>query len=80
MNGDSANRRPAGKSGSHPTEVCIPLVRTRMEESNQLARLRICSSDVRTLMPIAVEAGESEVFKYSQPPVLACNDVINVKG
>jgi hypothetical protein len=80
MNRSSANSRSAGKSGSCPFEVCIPPVRTRMEESNQLARIRICSGDVRTLVAIAVQAGEGEVFKIRQPSVLACNDVVDVKG
>src|ERR1039457_4235755 len=60
--------------------MSLPLVRPWMEESNQLAGLRICSGDVRTLVPIAVKAGESEGFKNSQPSVLACDDVIDVKG
>ena len=80
MNRGSTDSRAAGKSSSHPLEVSIPLVRPRMEESNQLARVRICSGDVRTLMRIAVKAGEGEVFQDSQPSVLACNDVIGGKG
>src|SRR5712692_6666480 len=72
--------RSAGKYPSRPREVSIPLVCPRMEEANKLARIRICSGDVRTLVAIAMQAGEGEVFKNSQPSMLTCNDVIDVKG
>ena len=34
---------------------------------------------VRTFMPIAVQTGKCEVPKYSEPTMLTCNDVIDVK-
>jgi hypothetical protein len=80
MNRSSANSRSPGKCNSGPLEVPIPLVRPRMEESNKLARIRICSSYVRTFVAIAVQAGEGEILKDSEPSMLACNDVIDVKG
>jgi len=61
MNGSSANSRSAGKCSSFPLEVCIPRVRPRMEESNEFAGVRICTSYVRTLVTIVVQAGDGEV-------------------
>jgi hypothetical protein len=49
-----------------------------MEESNKLARIWICS--IRTFVAIAVQAGEGEILKNSEPTMLARNDVIDVKG
>ncbi len=80
VNRNPANSRLAGQSSSCPLEVFIPLVRPRMEESNQLARIRICSSDVRALVAIAMQTGKGEVFQNGLPPVLPCNDVIDWKG
>jgi hypothetical protein len=51
-----------------------------MEEPSKLARIRICSGYVRTFVTIAVQAGEGEVLKNSEPSMLPCNDVIDVKG
>ena len=80
MNRSSANCRSACKHGPYPLEVSIPLVRSRMEEPNKLARTRINSGYVRTFVAIAVQAGEGEILKDSEPSMLACNDVIDVKG
>ena len=63
MNRGSTNSRSALKCGSYPFEVSISLVRSRMEESNNLARIRISSGYIRTFVPIAVQAGEGEILK-----------------
>ena len=67
MNRGSADGRFAGKCRSCPLEVSIPLVRARVEESNKLVRVWICSGYVRTFVSVAVEAGESEVLKNRKP-------------
>jgi hypothetical protein len=51
-----------------------------MEGSNNLARIGICSSYVRTFVAIAVQAGEGEILKNSEPSMLARNDMVDVKG
>jgi hypothetical protein len=55
--------RSALKCGSYPFEMSIPLVRSRMEESNNFARIRISSGYIRTFVAIAVQAGEGEILK-----------------
>ena len=79
MNRSSPNSRSAHKYSSSPLEVPIPLVRSRMEESNKLARIRIYSGYVRTFVAVAVQAGEGEILKNSEPSMLEGNDVIDVK-
>ena len=79
MNCSSANGRSAGKCGCCPVKVFVPQIRAWVEESNKLACVRICSSYVRTFVPVTVQSGESEVLKNSQPAMLACNDVIDMK-
>lgn len=79
MNRRSANGRSANKDGPVPLEVSIPLVRAWMKKSNKLSRVWICSRYVWTFVPVAVQAGESEVLKNTKPSMLARNDVILVK-
>jgi hypothetical protein len=49
-----------------------------MKSSSELSRVRICSRDVRTFVPIAMQTGESEILKNSPASMLTCNDVIDV--
>ena len=79
MNRGSADGRSAGKCRSCPLEASLPLVRAWMEESNKLIRFWICCGYVRTFVPVAVEAGESEALKNRKPSMLARDDVIDVK-
>jgi hypothetical protein len=50
-----------------------------MEESDDLAGVGIRSSDVRTLVPIAVKTSQSKIFENGLASVLPRNDVIGVK-
>jgi hypothetical protein len=79
MNRRATNVCSAGKHSSRPLEMSIPLIRPWMKESNKLARPRICSGYIWTFVPVAVQTGKGEVIKSSQPSVLACNDVVDVK-
>ena len=80
MNGGAANRGPATEHRSIPLKVFAPQVPPWMEEANVFPRVWIYSRDVRTLVPIAVKTGEGEILKNSLATMLACDDVINMKG
>jgi hypothetical protein len=51
-----------------------------VEEPNDLAVAKICSCEIRTLVPITVKASERQILENSQPAMLACLDVIDMKG
>ena len=80
LNRGAANLCSACQHRSDPLEVDAPLVRARMEESNELPSPRIRSRDVRAFVPVAVEAGEGEILEDGLASMLACNYVIDVKG
>jgi hypothetical protein len=50
-----------------------------MEKPDDLAGIRICSSNVRTLVAIAVETSEGKIFENGPSSVLARDDMIGVK-
>ena len=56
------------------------MVQPGMEEPNELSGVWICSGNIRTFVTIAVKTGEGEVFENSLPSMLACNNVIDMKG
>lgn len=60
------NRCPALQLRSHPLEMFAPNIPSRMKETDDFARRRIVSRDVRPFMPIAM-------------PMLARNDVVHVE-
>jgi hypothetical protein len=85
-----ANRRSANRTATdnkhsiasevrsaHPT---IPPVLPRMKQPDERAAFRIKSTQVRTLVLIAVVAGESEVFAVVPSALLSSNDVLDVIG
>src|SRR5208282_2831800 len=49
-----------------------------MEEPDDLAGVGICSSDVRTLVPIAVKTSQGKIFENGPSSVLAGHDMIAV--
>jgi hypothetical protein len=51
-----------------------------MEEANNLAADGIHSSDIGTLVAIAVQAGKRQIAGYGSPSMLACNDMVDLKG
>ena len=76
----SANRTATDNKDSVALEVLIPPVLPRMKQPDERAAFRIKSTQVRTLVRIAVVAGESEVFAVVSSAMLASNDVLDVIG
>ncbi len=60
-----------------PTEVSIPLVPSRVEQLGDLPREGIDPGDVRSLVAVVVEAGESQVAERRRTAVLTGHDVVN---
>ena len=58
----------------------IPLVLPRMKEPDDRAAFRVKSAQVRSLVRIAVVAGESEVSAVVSSAMLASDDVLDVIG
>jgi hypothetical protein len=50
-----------------------------LNEPDDLAGFGICSSDVRTLMTIAVKTSQGKIFEDGLSPVLAGHDMTDVK-
>jgi hypothetical protein len=50
-----------------------------MKQSDDLARVGICSGHVRPFVPIAMKTGECEILGRGLAPMLARDDVVNVK-
>lgn len=50
-----------------------------MEEPDDFAGVGICSSDVRTLVPIAVKTSQGKIFENGASSVLARHDMIGVE-
>jgi len=61
-------------------KVLIPPILPRMKQPDERAAFRIRSTQVRTLVRIAVIAGESEVFAVVPSAMLSSNDVLDVIG
>jgi hypothetical protein len=76
----SANRTATDNKHSVASEVLIPPVLPRMKQPDERAAFRIKSTQVRTLVRIAVVAGESEVFAVVPSAMLSSNDVLDVIG
>ena len=60
-------------------EMEIPSIAARMIERRYLARLRIDSREVWSLVKIAMLAGVSEIIDSSCTAVLLCNNVLDMK-
>ena len=74
-----ANGRLANQVGSVPFEVVCPVVAPRMEQFRHLLGLRVDACQVRSLMQVAVYAGQSQVFEIVRAAVNLGNDVLDVK-
>ena len=79
MNRGPAYGTAAHNQGARPLEVDVPPIQPWVKEPNKLSGLWICSRDVRALVAIAVQTREGEVIENTQAPMLACNDVVDVK-
>lgn len=80
VNRRSANRTATDNKHSVAFKVLTPTVLPRMKQSDQRAAFRIKSTQVGTLVRIAVVAGESEVFAVVPSAMLSSNDVLEVIG
>jgi hypothetical protein len=60
--------------------MVAPSVLARVEEPDEFACVRIVSGDVRTLVPVAVEASQGKIVGDRYTAMLACDDVVDVKG
>jgi hypothetical protein len=76
----SAYRGAPDNKDSVALEVLIPLVLPRMKEPDERAAFRVKSAQVRSLVRIAVVAGESEVSAVVSSAMLASDDVLDVIG
>jgi hypothetical protein len=76
----SANRTATDNKHSVAFEVLIPPIPPRMKQPDERAAFRIKSTQVWTLVRIAVVAGESEVFAVVPSAMLSSNDVLDVIG
>ena len=76
----SANRAATDNKHSVAFEVLIPSVLPRMKQPDERAAFRVNSTQVRSLVRIAVVAGESEVFAVVCSAMLASDDVLDVIG
>ena len=64
---------------SCPREMVVPSVLAWVEEPDEFASGRIASGDVRTLVPVAVEASQGKIVGDRCTAMLACDDVVDVK-
>jgi hypothetical protein len=71
----SAYRGAPDNKDSVALEVLIPLVPARMKEPDECAAFRVKSAQVRSLVRVAVVAGESEVSAVVSTAMLASDDV-----
>ena len=56
-----------------------PIVKARVKKSRELFGFWVKAGKVRAFVPIAVVAGEREIFRRIFAAVLARNDVFDVK-
>jgi hypothetical protein len=59
--------------------MLIPLVRPRVKQPHNFSVSRIASSDVRTLVPIAVQASQGEIFETGLTTMLLRDDVVDME-
>jgi hypothetical protein len=60
--------------------MVAPLVQPWIEQSNHFAGDGITSRYVRTFVPTAMKARESEIIEDGRSSMLSSDDVIHVKG
>jgi len=75
----SSHRGFADEHRSFPPEVLRPAMPSWVEQSSELFRPWIDSSEVRPLVEVASQAGEGEVAEGCSTSVLLCNNVLDLK-
>ena len=79
VNRGAANGRAAYQCASLEAKVISPFVASRVVEPCQLAGGRVASGEVWALVDIAVIAGNREVARDCEAPMLAGDDVVNLE-
>jgi len=82
LDGDSSDRCLTDQYCPIIAEVVIPLVPTWVEEANELrgGTSGVNAADVRSFVPVTVDARKREVAQDGFPAVLQGDDVVDCKG
>ena len=79
-NRSSAYRSSSDNDDSVALKVLIPLVLARMKQPDECAAFRVKPAQVRALVGIAVETGQSEVSIVVTSAMLTSDDMLDVIG
>jgi len=84
IDGEHVNCDPADGGSSDefctcPHEMVAPSVLPWVEKPDEVSSCRIMPGDVRTLVPVAVQASQGKIIDCSGTSMLARDDVIDVK-
>jgi hypothetical protein len=80
LSGRSTNLRNSLDSFFAAAEMLFPTIIPGVKQPHHFPRRGITAHQIRSLVKIAVRAGEREVVDSGRAPVLAGNDVLDVKG
>lgn len=80
MNCYAADRGLALETSTIKLKVYFPAVGPRIKQADYLTRTGIPTRNVWSFVPIAMQAGKSEVIDRGSPSVLPRDDVIYLKG
>ena len=76
---DAADGGSSDEFCSCPREMVAPSVLPWVEQPDKFADCCIVSGDVRSLMPVAVQASQGKIVDGSGTAMLAGDDVVDVK-
>ena len=79
VNCDAANGGSSDEFCSCPREMVAPSVLAWVEKPDEVASCRIMPGDVRTLVPVAVQASQGKIIDGSGAAMLARDYVVDVK-
>lgn len=81
QNGDgrSSDGCNAQQARPFPSKMFVPLMATRMKQTDNSPGARITPRNVWAFMIVAEESGEREIARNGQPVMFARNDVVNLK-
>ena len=76
----STDRRTPNKHRSVPLEMVFPIVLAGMKQPDNLTRLGIHPSNIRSFVVVTCETREREIPQFVTAVMFAGNDVIDLKG
>lgn len=79
MHGCATGLGFANDMNSHPFEVFVPLLSAGMKKFGEMAGYGIDPCQIRTLVKIAIDAGEGEIAQFVGASVLLRHDVFDVQ-